>query len=307
MLRQAVQTLTGRGGEQVEDSDDIYLSGYSPSEPQTAQSEDGTNNRQDELSTLQATVERLSQNYEQLNGRLADKDRFIGQLERENQRYEAMQSASAGRQPQPEPDPVLDAETAQLFAEKYKENPEKALVALAEHLDARTQGRMSEDQRRRDLVQQATASVQAAERNILRQVDLAVQDLGPAAAEVVGDFIDLVRRGNGTPQSFSETWLGRELQSDSAMARSTQGVYRLIELETLRRQGNTRPQAEAQTYQAQPARQSSSVMRPSAPSRNVSAPSDGTDNEISVEDRIAEAIVNAARGDDAQQRGVFLG
>lgn len=308
MIRQAVQTLTGRGGDPDSDPNDIYeLGNYQPS-PQTSDSEDGTNNDQDDRNNLQAQVERLSQNYETLAQRLSDKDRYIGRLEQENQQYRGgMHNPQAGGQPEPEPDPVLDEETASLFAEKYKEEPAKALVAIAEHMDRRNRRHADTELKKRDLVQQAMSNLQARERNILRQVDLAVQNLGPTAQEVVKDFVDVVRRGNGSTEEFAATWLGREIGQDPALSTSPQGVYRLIELETLKRQGNTEAQTQTTDYQPQPGPRSMGVSRPQAPSRPVSQPSDGSADGIAVEDQIADAIVSAQKGDDAQVRHLFHG
>lgn len=308
MIKQAVQTLTGRGGVSAEDSDPYYLSEDGAYEPQTQNSEDGPEDNQDGLGELRSTVDRLSQDYETLTQRLSDKDRYIGRLEQENYQYRSgAYQPDAGWQPEQEPDPVLDEETASLFAEKYKEDPAKALVAIADHMDRRNRSHADTEIRKRDMVQQAMANLQAAERNILRQVDLASNQLGPVADDIIGDFLDVVRSGNGSSEDFARTWLGQQIQQDQTLAKSPQGVYRLIELEALRRQGNTQEQGQEAPRQAQPRQQSSSVMRPSAPHRSVSQPSDGSEDGPSVEDRIADAIVNSQHGDDAQVRQLFHG
>ena len=285
--------------------EDVYLVDEGAHEPQTETVEDGTTHKQDEWNTLQATVDRLSQD---MATRLSDKDRYIGQLERDNQNYREGQryGPPTERLPQVEPDPVLDKDTAALFAEKYKEAPEEALVALAEHLDTRSQSRMTETNKQRDQVQQATATLQAMERNIMRQVDLATHQFGSAATEIVGDFLTVVRRGNGTANDFANTWLGSQIAGDRSLGSSNQGVYRLIELEAYRRQGNTDQQAPVE-YEPRPEpRSSGAIMRPTAPSRSVSD-LNRSENEIPIEDRIGSAIVEAARGDDAAIDHLFRG
>lgn len=305
MIRQAVRTLTGRadGDPEVNPYDDeLYLRGNQGT-TETDPVEDGPQDDQVGLSNIQATVDRLSQNYEELQQRLADKDRFIGQLQGENQTLRSvMPNTGAGRQPQQEPDPVLDESTAQLFTEKYKDEPEKALVALAEYLDQRQAGRVAQSEASRNQADQQAAYMQAVERNILRQVDLAIHNLGDEATPVVEDFLNQVRSGTGSAQDYASTWLGRQLMADSALATSTQGVYRLIELEAMKRRGNTPEQEPAPQAPSAPA----SVARPTAPHRPVAGTVNPSD-EIPMEDRIGDAIVQAARGDDAQIEAIFRG
>jgi len=304
--KEAVQTLTGRGPAVADpEVEDMYLLDESHDAEPTEPDQDGQSNEHADLTDLQATVERLVQGQSEYSTRMSDKDQYIGRLERENQNYrEGTYAQPTDRQPAVEPEPVLDTATASLFAEKYKEAPEAALVALAEHLDTRSQGRLEESQRQRDDVQQATATLQAIEQNILRQVDLAVRNFGPAGSDIVDDFMNIVRRGNGTAQDFAQTWLGNQLASDRGMASSAQGVYHLIELEAYRRQGTAQAQQQEEQPVA-PVTSSANVMRPTAPVRSVTDLSDSTD-EIPVEDRIGNAIVNAARRDDDGLQ-VFLG
>jgi len=313
MFRQAVRTLTGGNGDQdpYADSNEeqIFELGQARNaEPQPQADQDGQTDEQNGDSELRATVARLSQNFETLNQRLSEKDRYIGQLEGENRTLRTGPAQPvAGRQPEREPDPVLDTATASLFAEKYKENPEEALVALADHLDTRNQARLAAVRQQDQRVQEVASKLQGIERNIVRQVDLALRNYGPAAEEVVGDFVNLVRQGNASAQQYGSTWLGRELAADRPLAETTGGVYRLIELEALRRASEQTGQDEptAATYQPM-AGATAGVRRPTAPDRTIVSPSDGS-GDIPVEDRIGDAIVDAAKGDDMAIRTLFQG
>lgn len=313
MLRQAVQTLTGRGDDRSEEAEmdtHLFELGNRPIESQTDPEQDAPQDEQDAPNPLQAQVERLQQNFQTLEQRLAAKDRYIGQLEGENRTLRAgppNPAAGGAPEPQSEPDPVLDQDTASLFAEKYKEDPGAAMVALAEHLDRRNQRRVSDELKDRDSKANQAAYNQAVEQNVLRQVGLALQNYGAAAQQVVGDFVQLVQAGNASAQQFAGTWLGQQLGSDLAIAESSQGVYRLIEAEVLRRnaQAANDPEAEAPQHTPRPA-QTGAIARPASPNRNVETPSDGT-SEPPIEDRIGDAIVDAARGEDAQIRQLFEG
>ena len=307
MIRQAVQTLTGRGAT-VEDPtviEDVYLMDESPQDAQTVPLEEGPVNNQNDLSQLQATVDRLSQTVEK---QFSEKDRYIGRLEREAQLKQAGQyGPAAEREPQVDPDPVLDADTAALFAEKYPEKPEEALMALAEHLDTRSKRRVDERSAQDQQVQQATARLQAIEANVLRQVDLAVRNLGPAATELVGDFLNIYRGGQGTAHDYGQTWLGSSIGGDTSLGESTQGVYRLIELELYRRQATATEPSPVAYEQPAPVAPTQGIARPAAPSRNVAAPTTGAEDDISVEERIGQAIVNANHGDEAGMQQLFRG
>ena len=305
MIRQAVQTLTGRGASVEDPLEDVYLFDESPQEPQTDTPEDGPIHSQNDFSELQATVGRLTKDMET---RLSDKDQYIGRLEREAQlRQVGQYGPTAGGEPQVDPDPVLDTDTAALFAEKYEKNPAEALTALAEHLDTRSKRRVDERSMQDQQVRQATARLQAIEANVLRQVDLAVRNLGPAATDLVGDFLNIYRGGQGTSQQYAQTWLGSQISGDTSLGESTQGVYRLIELETYKRQA-TAPEAAQEIYeQPTQAPQSQGIARPAAPSRNVSDPSVGTEDTVSVEDRIGNAILAANTGDGEGMERLFRG
>lgn len=311
MFRQAVQTLRGGAGDPGDvnpyDDEDVYLRGSQAQEPDTQSDQDGQSNEQDSNSQLQATVDGLVQRFDNMQGRMAEKDRYIGQLEGETRTLRAaLPMAAAGGEPNQTPDPVLDDVTAGLFAEKYKEDPAAALVALSEHLDQRSQTRMAAENQQRDQAAHVASQLQGIERNILRQVDLAISNYGPAANAVVNDFLDLVRRGNASPHEFGQTWLGRELAADKPLAETTGGVHRLIELEVIRRnQGNT-PTETAEEVIVPRTSQSTGISRPTAPSRQIATPSDGSD-EVPIEDRIGNAIVDSARGDDAELRNIFHG
>lgn len=314
MFRQAVRTLTGGNGDPNPDAgtyEDVFELGHARNqEPEPQAEQDGHSDEQNVDQELRATVQRLSQNFEVLNQRLSEKDRYIGQLEGENRTLRTGPAQSvAGRQPEKEPDPVLDNATAALFAEKYKENPEEALVALADHLDTRNQARLAQVRQQDARVQQVASKLQGIERNIIRQVDLAIRNYGPAAEAVVGDFVDLVRRGNASAQEYGSTWLGRELAADRPLAETTGGVYRLIELAALR---NAAAQTGGEVTEPQAYRQpaagaaATGIRRPTAPNRTIVSPSDGS-GEIPLEDRIGDAIVEAAKGDDAAIQSLFKG
>jgi hypothetical protein len=315
MLRQAVQTLTGRAGDPATNDgqyEDVFELGQSrQQDPETNVDQAGPTDEQHGNDDLRATVERLSQNFQTLNERMSAKDRYIGQLEGENQTLRSgVAPLDTGRQPEPEPDPVLDKATAALWAEKYKENPEEALVVLAEHMDGRSQARLDQSNQQTQEAQAVASRLNAIERNLLRQVDLARANYGEAADAVVGDFVNLVRQGNASAHDYSRTWLGSELAADRPLAETTQGVYRLIELEILRNRAKQTGQQEpdTETYQQPQAAggQTSGIRRPTAPSRTITTPSDGS-AEAPLEDRIGDAIVNAAKGDDEAIRTLFQG
>lgn len=309
MFKQAVQTLTGRGGDPDVVADDVYELGNDRFDPQTDPAQDAPTDGQNANPQLQATVDRLSARLDNYETRNADKDRHIGQLEGELRQFRAARpEAAAGGVPEaPAPDPVLDETTATLFAEKYKDNPEQALMALAEHVDNRAAARTETAMSERDRAQDYQSTMQAIEQNILRQVDAALTTYGEAAADLVGDFVGLVRRGNASANDYAQTWLGQELGQDQGMAQTSNGVYRLIEAEALKRGITAQSETTEPTYTPAPtAVPGGGVSRPSAPSRNVELPSDGS-HEIPIEDQIGDAIVASAGGDDAQIRTLFQG
>jgi hypothetical protein len=274
MLRQAVQTLTGRSAEDVNpyEEDDIYLRGEQTQDAATDPNQDGPTDAQDANAELVATVQRLVSRLDTVEGRVNEKDRYIGQLQGENRtlREGAAPQPSAGGAPQADPVPVLDNETAELFAQKYADNPVAALSAVADHIYSRSTEKIDQVNAVRDQEARNAQLAAAVERNILRQVDLAVNQYGDQAQAIVGDFIDLARQGNASPEQYANTWLGRTLMEDQALAQSTQGIARTIELEVLKRGATTDPEPTAQPapYVGQP---QAGVSRPAAPSRHVSA------------------------------------
>jgi len=313
MFRQAVRTLTGGNGDPNPDAgsyEDVFELGQARNqEPEPQAEQNGHQDEQNGDTELRATVQRLSQNFDTLSQRMSEKDRYIGQLEGENRALRTGPAQPvAGRTPEKAPDPVLDTATAALFAEKYKENPEEALVALADHLDTRNQARLTQVRKQDAEVQHVASKLQGIERNIIRQVDLALRNYGEAAEAVVGDFVNLVRQGNASAQQYASTWLGRELAADRPLAETTGGVYRLIELAALR---NAQAQTDAvedgtAVYRQPAAGGQSSIRRPNAPDRTIVSPSDGS-GEQPLEDRIGDAIVEAAKGDDQAIRSLFQG
>ncbi|MHC4121750.1 MAG: hypothetical protein ACYSWO_30125, partial [Planctomycetota bacterium] len=231
----------------------------------------------------------------------------IGRLEGElNQFRQGVPAPVAAGSPKPEPEPVLDKETAELYAQKYGENPVEALIAVADHIDSRARSYADAEMSQRDQKAQIVARLEAIEQNVFRQVGLALQQYGDAAMPLVGDFYQLAQAGNATTAQYGQTWLGQQLFQDKALAETSQGVYRLIEAELLR-QATTGPGPAPTPQPAPRAPASTGMTRPSAPVRHVEVPSDGSEDGPPIEDQIADAIVDAARGDDAAMRGLFTG
>ena len=310
--KQAVRTfMTGpQDGASVAEPD-IYELGSNPQAQETPVTEDGQDSdQQGQREDLEAKVDRLSANFDQ---RLGAKDQFIAQLQGENQTLRAVAAnAAPGRETEtPTPDPVLDKDTAELFAKKYEKNPAEAMVALANHLDRRNVNRTVTVEAHRDQKAKYTGQIAAAERNVLIQVNRAVKDYGDEAIRIVGDFKNLTDAGGGSSADYANTWLGRNIIQDNSLAVSSQSVYRLIENEVLRARAEPTPQptAEPTPIQGVPTQTpvaAHGVGRPAAPSRSV-APVEPAGGEISVEDAIGNAILDSARGEDAEARRFLTG
>ncbi len=303
MIKRAVHTFTGGPAAPVEnpgvdpDMDPLYAPLFDQEAPDTQPSEDGSSDSQDDrFNSLQATVDGLAKT---VSTQLSDKDREITRLRGVTQTYErqlATQSP-AGGPPVTEPAPVLDQDTADLIAGKYKDDPSKAMIAVAEHLENRRHNEEDE----RDQVALRSEQIRAAERNVMRQVDLAIEDLGEEARELVGDFHSLYQQGAAS-ESFQETWLGQEIIKDNTLAVSPSAVYRLVQLEVLNSQRNINVETHEPVAQ-----QPTGIMRPAAPQRAITSPNAGDPNELSIEDQIGDAIVRSARGDDASARALLMG
>jgi hypothetical protein len=306
MFRQAVQTLTGRGEADVEptQADTIFELGSRRPATQTEPEQDGPQDGQSGDAELRATVAGLVQSFENLNTRLSDKDRHIGRLEGELTQFrQGVPAPSAGGVPDEAPDPVLDQETAELYAQKYGENPVEALIAVADHIDKRARSHADTQMSQRDQQAAIVARLSAIEQNVDRQVRLIQQHYGDAAVPLIGDFVNLLDAGNATTEQFGRTWLGSQLFHDKALAETQGGVYRLIEAELLR-QGSAVPVTPPAPA---PRPAPTGITRPTAPVRDVEIPSDGTESAPPIEDQIADAIVEAARGDDASMQRFFTG
>jgi hypothetical protein len=250
----------------------------------------------DQLQTLVNTVSQLRKD---MDKRLSDKDREITHWRGQAQAYHGLVNATqpAEGTPATDPPPALDEETAALLAETAKEDPAKAWQQLANHMDRRSQLRQAASAQ----VANQQEQIKAAERNVMRQVELAIANYGDAAEEVVGDFNNLYRQG-AAPGAFQGTWLGQQIMSDNSMAISPSAVYKAVELEVLRKHATA-----GQEIEQAPPVAPAGVMRPSAPDRSVRHNPVNDPNQPSIEDQIAEAIVNSARGEDAQARHILMG
>lgn len=311
MLDRVRRTL-GMGSEGSEamddlgDMDPLYARGRSGSETEdTPADEDGnqTQAKVDFNSALER-MERIEREHQTLEKRLADKDRYITdlrqQLQTTNRLIEGL-GESGGSEPSGEDaDPEIPADVVADINELIEAGETaKATALMAKYAERAASERIEGRLNARDEQTQNADRVRAVFQNIQNQAHRAKEEFGSEAAELVDPFLSAQ-----TDQEAANTWLGQKLVNDQTLALSPNGIYREIKLEMVDRGVEGSPATQDPT--PRPQSSPGGVPRAGRVERSVEGPS-GSSDEVPIEDRIADAIVESAKGDDAQSRRLLMG
>lgn len=240
-------------------------------------------------------MDQLMAQIELMNKRMADKDRYIGELRGELTGITRLAGLgqSGGGSPAQEADPPLfDDESIGLIQKGMESDPAGTLTQVAEHVRASVMDRvtkqtqqLTEAQRKQQIAQQVLG-------NVSQQCNALKREF-PDMADVIDDFLQGENPGQNP--------IGQIIQADPSLLSTKKGLYAAVKAEVLSAKG-TSPEPTLTEGASMHSTGNTQVAPPSSSAdRRVGGPSR---EERPIEDRIADSIVQADshKRDDSLRR-----
>jgi len=308
----SIRRTLGMGSEESEamdelgDMDPLYArTGHGPETEDTPAGEDGNKTRESvDFDQALGRLERLEREQQVLEKRLADKDRFITdqrqQLNTMNRLIEGLGQAGGSEPSEEDAYPDIPADVVADLEDLIEAGEVAKATSIMTQYAARAASERAESR-----INQQEEKTQNAERlravfqNIQAQAQQAKQEFGDSVAELVDPFLTAK-----TDQEAANTWLGQKLMEDQTLALSPNGIYRELKLQMLDQGVEGSPGTQNQPEPTP--RPQGNVPRAGRVERDVQVGESGQD-EVSIEDRIGQAIVESSKGRDAESRRILAG
>lgn len=249
-----------------------------------------------EIAQLRQEMNAMRETYDK---RLADKDRFIGELRGELTGLTKLAGLGqhGGSEPQEDADPPLfDQESIGLIQKGMETDPAGTLTQVAEHV-RRT---VADSVDRRNAKQEAMLARQREAQEVLGLVTSQCRELKREFPEI-GDEIDAFLEGPNP----SQTEIGKIVAQDPTLLKTRRGLYAAVKAEVLASRVNAPADTLAEGVPMHSTGNTQVAPPPSSAERRVGAP---RQQERSIEDRIADSIVQAdSRKRDEHLRRQLIG
>lgn len=292
--------------DELGDMDPLYARHGQGSETEdTPSDEDGTQNREAvDFNKALERMERLEREQQTLEKRLADKDRHITSLSQQlnttNRLIEGLGQSGGSEPSEEDAYPDIPADVVADLEDLIEAGEVAKATAIMTQYAARAASERADSRiNQREVQTQNAERLRAVFQNIQAQAQKAKQEFGEDVAELVDPFLTAQ-----TDQEAANTWLGQRLMQDQTLALSPNGIYRELKLEMMDRGVEGSPGVQEQPRPTP--RPQGNVPRAGRVERDVRAGQSGQD-EVPIEDRIGEAIVESAKGNDAESRRLLMG